>query len=186
MRIYQILPYCLLSALIVSTSSAGNYQIDKGQSELAATMHASPSHDFRSVAQDYTYDIEINPETLKVEKARCSFKFADLDSGKRSRDSKMCKWMNIEKYPKASFEMTEQLPDNSEGAHVAKGTFTMHGMKRLITIAYTVQREGEQIILDGHSEIDHENWGLEQVRLFFFSVDTLLKPHFHLVGTLQQ
>jgi hypothetical protein len=28
--------------------------------------------------------------------------------------------------------------------------------------------------------------GIKQVRLLFFSVDTVLKPHFHLVGTLQQ
>jgi polyisoprenoid-binding protein YceI len=186
MRLSPHISYLLLISLAAAPLHAGNYQIDKTQSELAADMHATPSHRFTSVAQDYTYDIEINPETLEVEKARCSFKFADLDSGKSSRDSKMCKWMNIEKYPEATFELTEQLPDNVEDARVAKGTFTMHGMTRPITIAYTVHRENGQVILDGHSEFDHGDWGLEQVRLFFFSVDTLLKPHFHLVGTLQQ
>lgn len=186
MRLYKILPSVSFIALATALScNAGNFQIDKEQSELAATMHASPSHDFTSVAKDYIYDIEIDPTTLTVSQAVCSFKFADLDSGKNSRDKKMCKWMDIEKYPTAKFEMNTQLPDNAAGEHVAKGTFTMHGTERPITINYTLKREGEQVILKGHCQFDHKDWGLEQVRLLFFSVETLLKPHFHLVGTLQ-
>jgi polyisoprenoid-binding protein YceI len=186
MQIHQKVLYLLLSSLTVSAAFAGNFKIDKDKSELAATMHASPPHGFTSVAKNYVYDIEIDPETLSVNKAVCSFKFADLDSGKNSRDKKMCKWMNVEKYPKAAFEMKSQLPDNASNEHVARGSFTMHGVERPITIAYTLKREGKQIILDGHCQFDHKDWGLEQVRLLFFAVDTLLKPHFHLVGTLEQ
>jgi len=184
MQIYQKALYLLLASWTVSAASAGNFQVDKEKSELAATMHASPSHDFTSVATDYSYDIQIDPATLQVKKANCSFKFSDLDSGKSSRDKKMCKWMNVEKYPTAKFEMQSQLPDNEAGEHVAAGAFTMHGVSLPMNIAYTVERNGEQIILNGHTEVDHENWGLEQVKLFFFSVDTVLKPKFHLVGSL--
>jgi polyisoprenoid-binding protein YceI len=185
MHYHQILSSVSILLVTSSLSFAGNYQVDKEASILAADMHASPSHDFTSVAKDYSYDIEIDPATLKVKKATCSFKFADLDSGKNSRDKKMCKWMDIEKYPTATFEMTGQLPDNADGEHAAKGKFSMHGESRPITINYTLTREGEQLILKGHCQFDHTDWGLEQVRLLFFAVDTMLKPHFHLVGTIE-
>lgn len=175
-----------LSILILAVSSlyAGNFEIDQSRSELAATMHASPSHDFTTVAKDYSYDIQIDPDSLTVEKAVCSFDFADLDSGKKSRDSKMRKWIEVGAHPSASFAMKNQLPDNETGEHVAEGTFSMHGVDRPITITYTLRREGEQLILDGRSAFNHEDWGLEKVRLLLFSVDPVLKPHFHLVGTL--
>jgi polyisoprenoid-binding protein YceI len=183
MKNYQnkILILLLASA---STLFAGNFSVDQSKSELSATMHASPSHDFTSVATDYQYDIEIDPETLQVKKANCSFKFRDLDSGKSSRDKKMRKWINVEKYPTAKFEMQSQLPDNEAGEHVAAGVFTMHGTSLPMNIAYSVEKVGDQIILKGHTVMDHENWGLEQVKLFIFSVDTVLKPEFHLIGTL--
>jgi hypothetical protein len=81
--------------------------------------------------------------------------------------------------------MKTQMPDNVSNEHVARGSFTMHGVERLITIVYMVKREGGQIILDGRCQFDHKDWDSEQVRLLFFSVDTILKPHFHLIGTLQ-
>lgn len=180
----KIIIYCLFSVLS-GAAFAGNFKIDKDASELAATMHASPSHDFTTVAQDYSYDIQINPKTLEIVKAECRFKFADLDSGKSSRDKKMCKWMDIETYPTASFEMQKRLPENAAGEQVAEGIFTMHGKALPITIAYSLKRDGTQILLEGHAELDHKDWGLEQVRLLFFAVDTLVKPHFRLVGTLE-
>ena len=186
MKLNRNLLSTLLLTLAAGSTFAGNFAVDKTQSELAATMHASPSHNFTSVAKDYEYDIEIDPANLSVSKAVCSFKFADLDSGKKSRDKKMRKWMDIGEHPIAKFEMTKQLPDNAAGEHVAEGNFTMHGEARPITINYTLTQKGEQFILAGHCQFDHKDWGLEQVRLFFFSVDTLLKPHFRLVGTLQQ
>jgi polyisoprenoid-binding protein YceI len=183
MNKYHILFTSLL--LTVSCSlRAGNFQIDKEHSELSASMHASPSHDFTSVAKDYTCNIEITPETLAVTKAVCRFKFSNLDSGKSSRDKKMRNWIDVDTYPEAEFAMTEQLPDNIDGEHLAAGIFTMHGVKLPITVAYTVRQEGKRILLDGHSILNHEDWGLKQVRLFIFSVDPILKPSFHLEGTL--
>jgi polyisoprenoid-binding protein YceI len=178
--------YRLLTLLFASASSlfAGNFNIDKARSELSATMHASPSHDFTSGATDYTYDIQIDPETLVVTKAICSFKFSDLDSGKSSRDKKMRKWIDVDKYPAATFEMKTRLPDNDAGEQVASGTFTMHGVSLPMNITFTVKKSGDQITLDGHTKMNHLDWKLEQVKLFFFSVDPVLKPSFHLEGTL--
>jgi len=186
MHYHQILASACLLLIGSSPSFAGNYQVDKAASVLAVDMHASPSHDFTSVAKDYTCDIEIEPGTLSVKKAVCSFKFADMDSGKNSRDLKMCRWMDIENYPSARFEMIEQLADNATGEHVARGKFTMHGEAHPITINYILQQKGSEFILEGRCTLDHRKWGLDKVRLLFFSVDPVLKPHFRLVGQVNE
>lgn len=161
-------------------------EIDKSQPELSATMHASPSHDFTTVAQDYKCDIELDPETLTITKAICSFNFSDLDSGKNSRDKKMRNWMDVDLHPQASFEMTQLETAPETGTQIAVGDFTMHGVVKVIRIPFTVKRIGDSIEVEGLTEINHEDWGLKQVRLLFFSVDTQLKPHFRIHGTLSK
>ena len=181
----QLFRFTIINCFLTATSLlAGNYVIDKAQSELAATMHATPPHNFTSVAKNFTCDIDIDPETLAITKAICSFNFEDLDSGKDARDKKMCKWMDIEKHPTATFEMKQLLPQNEAGEQVALGDFTMHAITQPVKVAFTLKREDDTIIIEGHSEMNHEDWGLNRVRLLFFSVDPLLKPHFRLVGKL--
>ncbi len=180
----QLLPIICFTVLAPALF-AGNYSADKEHSELSATMHAVPSHQFTSVATDYAYDITIDPQTLAIQSASCSFEFSDLDSGEKSRDKKMCDWMDIEKYPSASFKMTDVQPPNADGQQVATGDFTMHGVTIPVTIPVTVTKHGDTIIIEGETELDHRNWGLKKVRLWFFSVDPVLKPHFHLEGSLK-
>lgn len=175
----------LLLCIFTSISSAANFKLDFAQSELAATMHASPSHDFTSTAQSFECDIQLDPKTLTLIDSHCAFRFQDLDSEKSSRDTKMCKWMDINRHPMAEFQLTRIETDEATGKSVAWGNFTMHAETHEISIPYTIKREGDIIIIEGESEIDHRQWGLDQVRLLFFSVDPILKPHFRLVGTLQ-
>lgn len=185
MKIHLSIVSAAFLLLSICPIHAGNFIVDKTQSELAADMHASPSHDFTTVARDYTYDIEINPDTLVVTKASCRFKFADLDSDKNARDKKMRKWMDVEAYPEASFTMKKLTPTGELGSYLAEGDFAMHGKHLPLKIDLQIQRRGEAITLTGTSQLDHRDWGLEKVRLFFFTVDPVLKPRFQLVGKLQ-
>ena len=181
----QLFKLMISGCFLAATSLfAGNYVVDMDQSELAATMHATPPHNFTSVAKNFICDIDIDPETLTVTKVVCSFDFEDLDSGKAARDKKMCKWMDTEKHPTATFKMKQLLPYNEAGEQVALGDFTMHAVTQSVKVAFALKQEGDTIIIEGHSEMNHEDWGLERVRLLFFSVDPLLKPHFRLVGKL--
>ena len=61
----------------------------------------------------------------------------------------------------------------------------MHGVSRPIQISYTVEKIGDRIILEGHTQLNHEQWGLKPVRLLFFSVNPVLKPSFHLEGQFE-
>jgi polyisoprenoid-binding protein YceI len=164
---------------------AGNLVIDYAQSTLTADVKASPPHRFTYDATQFNADIQIAPQTLAVNQAECSFKFADLDSEKAKRDKKMREWMNIAHYPDARFKLDKVLKGDNDDEHIGVGTFTMHGVSREIRITFTSQRNGDRILLDGSTTFNYTDWNLEIVRLFIFSVKPELTIHFHIEGTVQ-
>lgn len=176
----------LLIAIAVSMTgvslSAGNFQVDRAVSEVAVKAKASPPHSFESVAQYYEYDIQVDPASLAVSKAVFSFNFSDLDSNSAKRDKKMRSWMDVAINQSARFELDRvKLVD---GKSVGIGTFSMHGVSKEIEVTFSVTQDGEKIVLDGEAEFSYEDWGLEIVRLFIFTVKPVIQPYFHLEGTL--
>lgn len=184
MKIIQ-LGFLAFSSCLSLVATAGNFSPNKTDSYLKAEAHASPSHDFETIVRNFTTDIEINPETLEIKLAKCRFDFKSLDSNKASRDKKMCNWMEIETYPTAEFSLTSVQAKDADGIQIAKGNLTMHGVTHPIDIRLKTSREGDQITLDGSTQIDYMNWDLPKIRLFIFTVDPELKPSFHLVGTVK-
>jgi len=178
-----LIPFFFLIACL-SPLWAGNYRIAPESSTLAVEVAANPPHHFTSVAQKFDCNIQISPETLEVHEASCTFQFADLDSKKSSRDKKMRKWIGTEDYPNASFKLLSVKEADSDGEQLATGEFTMHGITKTIEIPFTVHREGQKVILDGHTEFDYRDWDLEIIRLLIFTVKPTVKPYFHLEGTL--
>ncbi len=162
---------------------AGNFKVDKKVSEVAVNAKASPSHTFTSVAKEYSYDIDIDPESLEVSKAVFSFKFSDLDSNKAKRDKKMRNWMDVSAHPEAKFTLKEV--EDRAGQKIGKGSFFMHGVSKDIEIPFSVTRDGDNVILDGEVTFSYEDWDLEIIRLFYFlTVNPNITPRFHLVGVL--
>lgn len=165
---------------------AGNFVMDKEQSVLAAEGKAYPPHKFTYVATKFECDIQISPNTLLVEDATCTFNFKDLDSGKPGREKKMLKWMDEPTFPSASFKLTKVTAGEQEGEFIGVGELEFHGVSKEVSIPFTVRRDGDEIILDGETEIDYTDWDLPIVRLAVFSVKSKLRPHFHLVGKLSE
>lgn len=184
MNLKHILTYSSLICFGLVQLQAGNYSVDASKSEIGARVHASPPHNFTSKATQYNYDIEINSKTLEVLKANYDFRFDRLDSENEKRDKKMCNWMSIEQYPSARFEMLQAEPTAVKGEFIATGRFTMHGQSKTVQIPFSIKREGEMIILEGGTELNCMDWGLEKIRLFIFTVDPVIKPYFKLVGQL--
>lgn len=161
---------------------AGNYQIDKSKSTVAVDARATPPHTFTSVAKDYQYDIQIEPGKLSLDKAIFSFKFEDLDSDNSKRDKKMRNWMEIGIHPKARFELGEVV--EGPGELIGKGTYFMHGIEVEIEVPFSINRDGDIVTIDGTAEFNYEDWDLEIIKLFIFTVKPELKVHFHLEGSL--
>lgn len=175
----------LASTLGLAQLQAGNYSIDFSKSEIGTEVHASPPHNFTCKTQSFDCDIELDPNTLDVLRADCDFKFSALDSGNNKRDKKMRNWMEIEKFPAGHFTMQQVTAADEAGHYIATGLFRMHGKSLPLQIPFTITREGEKIILEGHTELNDMNWGLDKIRILFFSVDPMIRPYFRLEGSIQ-
>ena len=182
MRWNTFLSIVIAPAMTGVSLSAGNFQVDRAVSEVAVKAKASPPHSFKSVAQDYEYDIQIDPASLAVSNAVFSFNFSDLDSNSAKRDKKMRSWMDVAVNQSAQFELGRVKV--VDGKSVGVGTFSMHGVSKEIDVTFSVTRQGEKLVLDGEAEFSYEDWGLEIVRLFLFTVKPVIQPHFHLEGVL--
>jgi len=180
------LPLSLLVALFATfDASAGSLVVDFENSTLGAHCGAT-FHSFTTVAKDFDCSVDVNPDTLTVLSARCSFKFDALDSEETKRDRKMGEWMDSETYPTAEFVLTEVQPGENPGEQIASGTFTMHGQTHPIQVPFTVTRESDQILIDGTATLDYREWGLKKIRMFVLTVDPEVEPYFHLEGTLAE
>jgi polyisoprenoid-binding protein YceI len=174
--------FLTLIALLPLAVHAGNFKLSPESSTLGVNGKASPPHAFTSMATAFTVDIQIDPETLEVKQATCSFPFEKMDSEEAKRDTKMCKWMEVDHYPEGRFKLSSVRREGDQW--IATGSFMMHGLSREIDVPFSIHKEGETVIIDGESEFDTTDWGLDKIRLFIFTVKPTVRPFFHLEGTL--
>ncbi|WP_269525515.1 YceI family protein [Coraliomargarita parva] len=175
------LPVCLLAAQL----HAGNFKMDPAKSSLSVDVKASPPHKFTCVAQDFSCDIELAPDTLSVVSASCHFPFGSLDSEKASRDKKMREWIEISQYPEGVFTLTSESMDADGQTRLGSGQFSMHGQTREVELPYRIEQTEGKVIIEGSCELKYTNWDLEIIRLLFFTVKPDLTVHFHLEGQVQ-
>lgn len=177
--------FCIALALAPSCLVwAAPLRVDRLVSEVAVDVKASPPHHFACVPEDYDCSIDIDAQSLLVSKASFSFSFADLKSGNKGRDKKMLGWIDNERFPKASFELTSA--EVVDGKMLGKGLFTMHGQSREIELPFSVSREGERFIIEGTADFDYRDWDLEIITLLFFKVKPELHVRIHLEGVLEK
>ena len=168
----------------VQTLQAGNFVVNSENSEVLADAKASPPHTVTSYVRHYSCDLQVDPVSLKVTVARFAFNLADLDSENKNRDKKMHKWAESDRFPDAIFEMSE-VTTKDDGRMVAAGTFSLHGISKAMEVPFQVTREGDKILVDGSASFNYGDWGLEIIRILFFTVKPELAVRFHLEGTLK-
>lgn len=125
-------------ALIPTAQAAENYVIDtKG-------MHASINFKVKHLGYSYllgrfndfggsfSFD-EANPANSKVD---VSIKTASLDSNHAERDKHLRgkDFLDVEKFPTATFKSTKIVKDDDPGEFTIHGDLTLHGVTKPVTI----------------------------------------------------
>jgi polyisoprenoid-binding protein YceI len=172
--------------LCLSTSIfATPIQIDKNESNVFALVQASPPHSFECHPTSYEMQLDVNKETGNLESADYSFSFDHLDTDNKSRNKKMRKWEESEKYPRCTFHLTEVK--NSNGNKVGVGDFELHGVKKQIEIPFTeTLDENGHYVLRGTSTINYTDFNLPIIRLLILSVNPEVKIYINVEGDLNQ
>ncbi len=96
----------------------------------------------------------------------------------------MHEWQQTEKYPDASFVLTNLRLEGGAGA-TAFGRLTLHGVTRDLSFPVKVSREGTTYAIDGDAPVDTREFGLPVIRMMgLLKVDPVVHVKFHLQGKI--
>lgn len=174
-----ILPVLALSLPLWALESAPVY-LDYGASEFRVDVKAT-GHSFEVLLDTYNAAIEVN-DSGGLEKADFSFAVTDLASDNKKRDKKMLGWLESDAIPKISFTLKEV--QQRETGPVGIGDLTLHGVTRSVEVPFSTDVEAGKVTLSGTANVDHREYGLEVITMFFMKVRPELQVSFSLVGTL--
>lgn len=173
----------IIASVLFSTAlQAGHLSVNPANSEILVDSKASPPHTVTSFVRKYQSDIQIDPDTLAVSSARFSFKLKDLDSEHEKRDKKMHSWIESDIFPDIIFEMNSVSV--VDGKNMATGSLSIHGVSKSVNVPFDVSKSGGTITIEGSANFSYEDWGLDIIRLFIFTVNPELNVKFHMEGTL--
>lgn len=176
------LSFVLFVVLGLPLASAATLKVDPAASEFRVDVKAT-GHSFELYLNSYQADISFD-EGGAVERADFSFKCANLKSDNGKRDKKMLGWLEHETYSNISFELKDIVSgaDGLEG----HGELTMHGVSKPLVVSFTKEESAGKVTLRGSSMVDHREFGLDVITMFFMKVNPELNISFTLVGTLEQ
>lgn len=156
-------------------------QIEKEKVKVELEVNVT-AHSFIATLENYEIKIQIDTESVKIEKPELSFDFNELKTSKNARDKAMLKWEEYNKYPNSSF-ILNKLHEQGEKV-IAEGMLTLRGFKKEIRFLINVETEGTKGSISGSTVIDHLDWDLPIIKKFVLKVDPNLSIKFHLEGVL--
>jgi len=159
----------LLTAL-ATTAFAGTYQLDTAQSQVLwkAGKKVGSFHNgdvkIKSGSLETTKDgsikslnVVVDMKTIASEDLKDSPEYkAKLEGHLSSED-----FFHVEKFPEASFELTEIKPAKSKGDYQVKGKLTIIGNTQPVEFPAKIQFEKESFTGTASLEIKRLNWGLK-------------------------
>lgn len=182
------LPRFLLLGLLGVSGALGaaegrRLELDPYHSTIEVQVHAT-FDSFAGKLTKFQTDIVVDPERQRTTRARVSFDFADLQTGRERRNRDMLVWTENDRFPRVDFEMASLEPQ-TDGPALVHGSLKLHGIEHAMTFAVAYLVEGALYAFDGEVVIDYRDYGLPVIRKFYFlTVDPTLRIRFHLQGRL--
>lgn len=182
-RLGVVLLIALLAAFPGSLpGQVERFAVDKAKSRIAVGARAT-NHDFTGVLTAYDLKITGKKGSRTPASVHLKWDFKDLHTGDKKRDRNMLKWLEHAKMPHGEFRLVKWIRD-AEGTTFARGTITIHGVRRTITFPCRVTRQGRTLTALGSARLNYKDFGLPQIRqLAVLTVKPELVVTFHLVGT---
>lgn len=177
MKVLRLLaPLCLLPLCVVAAERP--LKIDRGRSFVDVDVDATKNF----TAHLDAYDARVMEDAGKIKSAVFTFRFADLKTGNKDRDTDMIEWLGGGS-PEGRFELGN-LAVTPNGIGQASGRLIFHGVTERIEFPVTVIREGDAFVITGETTIDYRNWKLKVIRIaLMLKVDPEVKIRFKFTGT---
>jgi len=154
----------LLFLLLLSPLQAHStpLKIDKANSTIQIDVKATAGS-FVGNLERFKLAIEVNEAAQAIQSATLEFDFEYLETNEPKRNRHMKDWMNYDEYPKAKFKLTTL--DATGEQTLAKGSLTIHGIKKDISFPVEISQDGDRWTIDGKAHLDYLVFGLKKIRM---------------------
>ncbi|WP_166961775.1 YceI family protein [Yeosuana marina] len=172
----RILSLIILLTVTFNLTQAQEFKLLKEESSLKI-MGTSSIHDWHEVAEDQSGKINFNNlETGQIEKININIVAESLKSGKRGMDKNTYKALKTDKYKTISFQLTEVKKTISKDNGVfdvnAIGDLTIAGVKKTISLDFTLSVTDSKIKLTGEKKIKMTEFNIEPPTALFGTITT--------------
>lgn len=184
MRFSPLLLFLSLALAPLARSEAKHLSVNRSLSRIEIAVKATMDS-FVGKLTTYESDIQVNDQG-EIVSARLTFHFRDVLTGKEGRDKAMHTWQHTDEFPDGSFVFT-RLENSPEGAAVAEGQLTLHGVTRSVRFPLAIARQDSRYVIDGDVPIDTREFGLPIIRLMgLLKVDPIVHVRAHLQATYKE
>ncbi len=152
------------------------YKVETGRSELQIRARSS-IHDTNAKWTKIAGDVEADAATLAETGATAKFQvdMTAFDAGDWLKNRKLKKDMDVDRYPTATFELTELRDVNKQddGSFVATaiGTLAWRGRSVTLEIAGKGNIDGNGVDATGTFDLDIRDLGMKPPKILMFKVE---------------
>jgi len=154
------------AVFLAASLYAGNLSFESGTIRAHTEVFGDSSIDpvFRK-AQSHLA-MEGTAESLH---GRMDVSIADFVSDNKKRDEHMYEAMESDRFPKASFEISEVMAKGGD-SYTLKGMMTLHGVTKPMSFEGNVDEEGGKVHIKAKSGIKMSEFGIVPPKMLFLTV----------------
>ena len=156
----KILP--VFALLFAYSASAADWQVDAPKSNLGFTATFSGAK-FEGQFKSWQAEIAFDPANPAAGRAKVTIDMTSAATGDKQRDQALpdSDWFDVKKSPQAFFEATGFTAKGGNG-YEAQGTLTIRGVKKPVTMPFTLDTAGDSAHATGQLEITRTDYGVGQ------------------------
>lgn len=166
-----VLPLAVLLLGSAAPASAQSYMTKTGH---AAFTSSVPMHTFTGESDHLVGKINLADSTVDF-----YLDLTTLETGIGKRDKDMRETLETDEYPFAEFfgKLVSPFDPNSNEVQPARvrGTFTIHGVSREITIEGTLQKTDDGLKVEAEWELNLDDYDITPPQLLVMKVDEVQK-----------
>ena len=160
----KVIPALLLGAgiLLARPAAAADWAVDASKSALGFTGSIS-GKSFDGKFKSWQAEIAFDPANPAAGHAKVTIDMASAATGDRQRDSALpdADWFDVKKAPQAVFEATG-FTAKGGNQYEAAGTLTIRGIKKAVTLPFTLDIAGDEAHAKGKLDIVRTDYGVGQ------------------------
>jgi polyisoprenoid-binding protein YceI len=133
---------------------------DKSTLTFTATQNGAPvTGNFKT----FTGDIAFDPEKMNGNKVKINIDMNSVDTSytEMSDTLKKAEWFSIKIFPQAIFT-ADKFTKIADGKYTAEGTVTIRDKTVPTTLAFSLKKEGANMLAEGSTTLKRNNFGVGQ------------------------